>query len=133
MQPLTWILISLLMQQPPPSQAQAPDTGPPTFTARSSLVVVDVTVRDKNGNAIEGLKQSDFAVTEDGKPQKIAVFEYQNLSSDPEPPAVLSLSDQLVLPEAAKTSITTHSPGEIQYHGKRLLVFYFDFSSMAIP
>ena len=130
MQLFTWVLITMLMQQP---AAQAPDAGPPTFTTRSSLVVVDVTVRDKAGKVIEGLKQSDFAVSEDGKPQKIAVFEYQNLSSDPEPPATLSLSDQLALPEAAKTSITTHSPGEIQYHGKRLLVFYFDFSSMGIP
>jgi VWFA-related protein len=129
MQPLTYLLIGLLMQQ----TVQVPDTGQPTFTAKSSLVIVDVTVRDKAGKAIEGLKQSDFAVQEDGKPQKIAVFEYQNLASDPEPPATLSLSDQLVLPEAPKTSITTHSPGEIQYHGKRLLVFYFDFSSMAIP
>jgi VWFA-related protein len=130
MQLFTWVLITMLMQQP---ASQVPETGPPTFTARSSLVVVDVTVRDKAGKPIEGLKQSDFAVSEDGKPQKISVFEYQNLSSDPEPPATLSLSDQLALPEAAKTSITTHSPGEIQYHGKRLLVFYFDFSSMAIP
>jgi VWFA-related protein len=130
MQLFTWVLITMLMQQP---AAQAPDTGPPTFTARSSLVIVDVTVRDKAGKPIEGLKQSDFAVSEDGKPQKISVFEYQNLSSEPEPPATVSLSDQLALPEAPKTSITTHSPGEIQYHGKRLLVFYFDFSSMAIP
>ncbi len=130
MQLFTWVLITMLMQQP---AAQAPDTGHPTFTARSSLVIVDVTVRDKAGKPIEGLKQSDFAVSEDGKPQKISVFEYQNLSSDPEPPATVSLSDQLALPEAPKTSITTHSPGEIQYHGKRLLVFYFDFSSMAIP
>ncbi len=130
MQLFTWVLITMLMQQP---AAVAPDTGPATFTARSSLVIVDVTVRDKAGKPIEGLKQSDFAVSEDGKPQKISVFEYQNLSSDPEPPATLSLSDQLALPEAPKTSITTHSPGEIQYHGKRLLVFYFDFSSMAIP
>lgn len=130
MQLFTWVLITMLMQQP---AAQAPDTGPPTFTARSSLVIVDVTVRDKAGKPIEGLKQSDFAVSEDGKPQKISVFEYQNLASDPEPPATLSLSDQLALPEAPRTSITTHSPGEIQYHGKRLLVFYFDFSSMAIP
>ena len=45
----------------------------------------------------------------------------------------LTLADQLKLPEAPKTTITTHAPGEIQYHDKRLLVFYFDFSSMGIP
>jgi VWFA-related protein len=134
MQPLASILILLLLAQAPQRPvAETPDTGRPTFTTRSSLVIVDVSVRDKAGKVIEGLKQSDFAVLEDGKQQKISVFEYQNLSSEPEPPATLSLSDQLALPEAAKTTITTHSPGEIQYHGKRLLVLYFDFSSMGIP
>ncbi len=130
MRTLVSILIPLFLQQQTP---QVPDSGQPTFTAKSHLVIVDVTVRDKAGKLIEGLKQSDFAVFEDGKPQKIGVFEYQKLASDPEPPPPLSLSDQLKLPEAPKTTITTHAPGEVQYHGKRLLVFYFDFSSMGVP
>jgi VWFA-related protein len=103
------------------------------FTTNSSLVIVDVTVKDKSGKPIDGLKPGDFVVTEDGKPQKISVFEYQKLSSDPEPPPTLNLSDQLKLPEAAKTSITAETPGQIQYHDKRLLVFFLDFSSMGIP
>jgi VWFA-related protein len=129
MRTLIAILIPMLAQQP----VQISDNGPATFTAHTRLVVVDVTVKDKNGKLIEGLKQSDFAVFEDGKPQKISVFEFQKLESQPEPPAKLTLDDQLKLPEAPKTTITTHAPGEIQYHGKRLLVFYFDFSSMAVP
>ena len=52
---------------------------------------------------------------------------------DPEPPPTLSLSDQLVLPQAPKTVITAEKPGEITYHDKRLLVFFLDFSSMGIP
>jgi VWFA-related protein len=123
------ILFPLLAQQP----AQTPDNGPATFSANSRLVVVDVTVKDKNGKVIEGLKQSDFAVLEDGRPQKVSVFEFQKLESAPEPPAQLALSDQLKLPETPKTTISTRAPGEIQYHGKRLMVFYFDFSSMGIP
>src|ERR1700735_4542422 len=103
------------------------------FTTNSSLVIVDVTVKDKAGKPIEGLKSSDFTVLEDGKPQKISVFEFQKLSSDPEPPPTLALSDQLKLPEAPKTTITAETPGQVQYHNKRLLVFYFDFSSMGIP
>ena len=70
---------------------------------------------------------------EDGKPQKIAVFEFQKLSNDPEPPPKLALADQLKLPEAPKTTITAETPGEVQYHDKRLLVFFLDFSSMGIP
>jgi hypothetical protein len=51
------------------------------------LVVIDVFAKDKNGNPIEGLKPEDFTVTEDGKPQKITTFQYQELQNDPEPPA----------------------------------------------
>ncbi len=50
------------------------------FTANSNLVIVDVTVRDKSGKPIEGLKQGDFTILEDGKPQKISVFEFQKLT-----------------------------------------------------
>ena len=103
------------------------------FSANSNLVIVDVMVRDKSGKPIEGLKPDDFTVLEDGKPQKVSVFEFQKLSSEPEPPPRLSLADQLKLPEAPRTTITAEKPGEVQYHDKRLMVFYLDFSSMGIP
>ncbi len=130
-------IAALLAQSPPTPPAKTPQATeirptPATFTARSSLVVVDITVRDKSGKAIDGLKAEDFAVFEDGKPQKVAIFEPQKLTTEPEPPQDLKLSDQLELPPPPKTSITAEAPGEIQYHDKRLLVFFFDFSSMAM-
>ena len=55
----------------PPAAAASQDDGKPAlFTTSSRLVVVDVTVKDKSGNTINGLKQSDFAVFEDGQKQK---------------------------------------------------------------
>jgi len=105
----------------------------PTFTANSNLVIVDVTIKDKSGKPIEGLKPEDFTVLEDGKPQKISVFEYQRLTLEAAPLPKLSLDDQLKLPEDPKTTITSSTPGHIQFHDKRLLVFFFDFSSMGIP
>ena len=104
-----------------------------TFKAEANLVIVDVTVKDKSGKAIEGLRPEDFTVREDGKPQKIAVFEYQRISSVPEPLPEITLEDQFKLPEAPKTTITSSTPGKIQYHDKRLMVFFFDFSSMQVP
>jgi len=49
-------------------------------------VIVDVTVKDKSGKAIDSLTQNDFTVLEDGKPQKISVFEVQKLAMEPAPP-----------------------------------------------
>ncbi|MGA7521703.1 MAG: VWA domain-containing protein [Acidobacteriaceae bacterium] len=46
----------------------------PTFQANANLVLLDVVVRDK-GKPVLGLRQSDFKVLEDGKPQTITVFE----------------------------------------------------------
>jgi VWFA-related protein len=106
---------------------------PVTFKANSNLVIVNVTAKDKGGLAVEGLKAEDFTVLEDGKPQKVSIFEYQRISSKPEPLKELTLDDQFQLPEAPKTTITSASPGQIQYHDKRLMVFFFDFSSMQVP
>src|SRR3569623_99505 len=47
----------------------------PTLKINSRAVLVDVVVSDKNGNPVKGLKQSDFTVLEDGKPQSVAYFE----------------------------------------------------------
>ncbi len=122
-------------QQTPPAGArpQPPAPGTTTFKANANLVILDVTAKDKGGLAVQGLKADDFTVLEDGKPQKISVFEYQRISSTPEPPKDVKLEDQFELPPAAKTDITSATPGEIQYHDKRLMVFFFDFSSMQVP
>ena len=42
------------------------------------LVSVFVNVTDRNGAIVGGLTREDFAVTEDGRPQQIAVFEKQS-------------------------------------------------------
>src|ERR1017187_9328537 len=54
-----------------------------SFSDTVQLVVVDVFAKDKNGNPIEGLKADDFAISEDGKPQKITFVQYQELKNDP--------------------------------------------------
>ena len=132
-------LLTLLMlpasaqQAPPKAPITPPPAGVPTFKSQSNLVILDVSAKDKGGMPIEGLKATDFTVLEDGKPQKISVFEYQRISSTPEPPKEITLEDQFKLPETPKQEITAATPGQIQYHDKRLMVFFFDFSSMQIP
>jgi VWFA-related protein len=65
-------------QPPPPDQAQQT----PTFRADINFVRVDVIVTDKQGNPVHDLKQEDFEVTEDGKPQAIQTFKLINVSEN---------------------------------------------------
>ena len=65
---------------PPPPPAQAEQT--PTFRADINFVRVDVIVTDKQGNPVADLRQEDFEVTEDGKPQTIQTFKLVNVSEN---------------------------------------------------
>lgn len=47
----------------------------PTFRSKAELVIVDAVVVDKDGNAVRGLKASDFALVARKKPQIIETFE----------------------------------------------------------
>src|SRR6201986_4394483 len=51
------------------------------FRVQSELVLVNVTVRDKNGNFIQGLKPEDFTILEDNKPQKVVSFDIENVDA----------------------------------------------------
>ncbi|MBZ5675314.1 MAG: VWA domain-containing protein [Acidobacteriia bacterium] len=131
-----------------PQQTATPENAPGfrkgtdvTFQVTTNLVVVNVTAKDKNGNPLEGLKASDFTVTEDGKPQQIGVFEYQRLedvalaaatpavpaaaaAAVPASPAVKSAVGAPIAP-AAKA-------GEVKYKDRRLLVLFFDQAGMPV-
>ncbi|MFZ0304623.1 MAG: VWA domain-containing protein [Terracidiphilus sp.] len=48
------------------------------FKVDVKLVNVFVNVTDANGAIVGGLKKEDFAISEDGRPQEIAVFERQS-------------------------------------------------------
>lgn len=69
--------------------AQAQDSGgPATLQVYSRLTVVDATVTDSAGRPVQGLKQSDFTLLEDGKPQPIHNFEEVVSASVPPLPSL---------------------------------------------
>ncbi len=76
----------LLLQAPverrTPQQPEAPkglgDEQTPTIRVESRLVNVAVNVVDAKGAPVGGLGKGDFEVMEDGKPQKIAIFEKES-------------------------------------------------------
>jgi VWFA-related protein len=121
-----------------------------SFSDTVQLVVIDVFAKDKNGNPIEHLKPEDFVVSEDGKPQKITTFQYQELVNDPGPATEETQNKSLttrgpVLGEAKKVDtsaaavkavtanqITPAKAGEVKYKDRRLMVLFFDMTSMPI-
>lgn len=60
-----------------PSAASAP-----RYASTTAFVVLNVSVSDKNGNAVGGLYANDFLVTEDGVAQVISLFEPQTLGQN---------------------------------------------------
>src|SRR5215469_10436183 len=137
-----FMAVPVLPQDPAPAAAPK---GVTKFGATTQLVVVDVTVKDKSGNPIKGLKPSDFVVTEDGKKQDIKILTFQQLEETaipvtapppsikkqpakepdaaPAQPAVKSLTANQIAP--------SHR-GEVKYKDRRLLVMFFDMTSMPV-
>jgi VWFA-related protein len=64
--------------QQPPAQNPPADQPPqqPVFRTGINFVRVDAIVTDKQGNPVIDLKQADFEVFEDGKPQSIETFRF---------------------------------------------------------
>ncbi len=72
---LVWLLLFGLMGQEPQALAQQPTT----LRVTTAVVLVNVVVRDKKGNAIPNLKQADFTVYEDGQKQQVLSFDYEHV------------------------------------------------------
>jgi len=133
-------------QPPQPQQQQPPPaaTNTPKFTSSTQLVVETVSVRDKNGNPIEGLKAKDFKITENGIEQTISFCEFQKLDdatarelmprdapkSEPAKPAA---DDKPKPPPVTAVQIASEAPGDLKFRDRRLLVVYFDMTAMPVP
>ena len=103
-----------------------------TLTVDSQLVIETVVVKDKKGNFVPGLTARDFAVTEDGQPQTIRIFEHQALSTAATPLPVTPRDDEQITlyKTLTRTQIAPESPGKPQYSDHRLLALYFDMTAM---
>ncbi len=74
MSSLPCVLLSLAITAPMLAQTRQ-EPAIPTLHATAKLVIVDVVVRDASHHPIHSLKQGDFTLLEDGKPQAIKSFE----------------------------------------------------------
>ena len=102
-----------------------------TFKSRTEMVLVNATVRDKSGRFIRDLKQDDFVLLEDGKPQQIASFDVENVDA-----LQLNLAAEptTAVPAPDMTTSTIPSTGSAAFNGAyrdhRLIVFFFDLADM---
>jgi Ca-activated chloride channel family protein len=60
--------------------AQEP-TGAPSFRASAQMVLIPVTVTDRNGKTIEGLHAENFNILDDQRPQRIVSFSSEDAPS----------------------------------------------------
>jgi len=65
---------STIAQDPQPQASPTPAEQDDVVRVSTDLVVVNVTVLDKNGKFVPGLKRADFQIFEDGAPQRISTF-----------------------------------------------------------
>ncbi len=103
-----------------------------TLSVRSQLVVEAVTVKDKQGNTIEGLTTKDFTLTEDGVPQRIRFCQHQSLPTTAAPmaPAPASEENVKIYKRLARTQVAPETSDTLRYKDHRLLALYFDMSAM---
>ncbi len=98
-------------------QVQQP--GPPgTFRVRIRLVTVDVIVTDSRGRPVTDLKQEDFRIFENGKPQEIRHFSVQTFSATAPMPEQASILRPIpaaeLSPQASRVFLILMGRGRFQ-------------------
>jgi VWFA-related protein len=123
------VMMALLAGTPMVGRAQQPGpSGTFTMKVQTDIVLTNVVVRDKKtGEVVKGLKQSDFTILENGKPQTIASFDYQNVDE-----AAVLRENTTVTGKATIADLLNRdfaaTPDALRDH--RLIVMFFDLSSM---
>jgi VWFA-related protein len=95
-------------QQNPPQAALAgaPQKARPAFVSPKGSISLDVVVTDKAGKPVSGLEPGDFALLDNGQPQKILSFQaFDGIATRSTPPAELILViDAINLPHPQAAS-----------------------------
>src|SRR5215467_1583802 len=117
---LSLLLLSLttyLFAQDQPPQTQSPQTqaaqaqpiyeSATVMRATTRMVVVDVVATDRSGNPVTDLKPDDFTVIEDGSPQQVRSFNFQQPAEVAAPGVSASLPAPR-LPEHVFTNVPAY-------------------------
>jgi VWFA-related protein len=101
-----------------------------TLRVQSELVLVNVTVRDKSGNLVTGLRPENFTILEDNKPQKVVSFDLENV--DAVAMQNVAQAKPIVGGESEPSEPAKPTAAKIadQFKDRRLIVLFFDLSAM---
>lgn len=118
----------------------------PVFRLNTQTISVDVIVRDSSGKVVPGLTRADFEVFEDGKPEQITSFAFEEITDKPrnvETADVLAgaaaklKAESTYVPPSAKPATAVAPMPEAprpmtseELAGRRLIVLLFDIASM---
>lgn len=125
---LSLMLCLALLGVPLPAQQESEYT----FHTQSDLILVNVTVRDKSGNFVRGLKPADFTILEDNKAQKISTFDVEDVDAIANQEVAQTKALANVPDEKQSTGTTTPAAPDLsaQFKDRRLIVLFFDLSAM---
>jgi VWFA-related protein len=107
-------------QQQPPATQQSEEV----IRVESALMQAGVTVLDKQGRFVEGLKSEQFDVLVDGKPQSVSFFEQVAAGSTEERAKIVAASGERVR--------ATVRPGDAPQAQGRLVLFFLDDLHMPV-
>jgi VWFA-related protein len=102
-------LLGQAAPQAPARQGKPPAAETPVFRTTTRLVQINVVVHDNHGQPVTDLKQQDFTVLEQGKPQRISFFSMESATAVPAPPPALPphvFTNVLAQRSAVPTSVT---------------------------
>jgi VWFA-related protein len=118
---LTWAAVLLVC--PILAAQQKPNY---TFRVNSDLVQISVVARDRNGRFVRDLSRDDFLLTEEGRQQPISAIDLETVGT---PDAARTEPLPLQLP------VLTSSPPvpATAARGLRMVVLFFDFTSLDLP
>jgi len=143
--PLLIVTTPLFAQQPQSQQLQQQQPPPrpsePVFRSSVNLVLVDVVVRDRNGEVVRNLTTDDFELLEDGVRQQILSFAFEDIKAGAtpitRPSALLNAPGSSNAPPPTATApavpaadLPSHPLTSEEVAGHRLLTLVFDTSSM---